>query len=82
MSAKITNPEKDHVNFNRPIVPGKSFPDDENIESTKKKVYQRTTSRRSVKLPRLKLADLVSQVTEENAHSEISTGQAVGNEAW
>ena len=81
MSTKITNPEKDHANFDIPIVPGKSL-HEENIESTKKKVYQRTTSRRLVKLPRLKLRDLVSQVTEENAHCEISTGKAVGNEVW
>ena len=32
------------------------------------------------KLPRLKLEELVSQVREENAHKEISTGPAVGNE--
>ena len=81
MSAKLTNTEKDNTNLDIVIVSGKNLPE-ENIESTTKKAYKRSTSRRSVKLPRLKLVELVSQVTEENAHIEISTGQAVGNEVW
>jgi antitoxin MazE len=28
------------------------------------------------------LDDLLSQVTEENLHGEIDTGDAVGNEVW
>ncbi len=81
MSAKLTNTEKDNTNLDIVIVSGKNLPE-ENIESTTKKAYKRSTSRRSVKLPRLKLVELVSQVTEENAHIEISTGQAAGNETW
>jgi hypothetical protein len=52
------------------------------VKATNSKPHQRTETRRTVKLPRLKLADLVAQVTEENAHEEISTGPAVGNEVW
>jgi len=29
-----------------------------------------------------KLEDLVAQITDENRHSEVSTGSSVGNEAW
>lgn len=35
--------------------------------------HQRTEVCRRVKLPRLKLEDLVAQVTEENTHREILT---------
>lgn len=80
MAAKITTSEKDMTKLDIPFVPEKSLPG-ENIETTKKE-HQRAKSRRTVKLPRLRLADLVSEVTEENAHSEISTGQAAGNEIW
>jgi antitoxin MazE len=31
---------------------------------------------------RYQLKDLVSQVREDNIHEEISTGDAVGREAW
>ena len=31
---------------------------------------------------RYQLKDLVSQVREDNIHEEISTGNAVGREAW
>ncbi len=81
MAAKITTSEKDMTKLDIPFVSEKSL-HGENIEVTKKKGHQRAKSRRTVKLPRLKLAELVSQVTEENAHGEISTGQAVGNEVW
>ena len=54
----------------------------EEINETNSKPHQHAKIRRTVKLPRLKLADLVAQVTEENAQSEISTGSAVGNEIW
>ena len=30
----------------------------------------------------LSLEDLVNQITPENRHAEISTGDAVGNEIW
>jgi len=29
-----------------------------------------------------KLSDLLSQIREDNVHKEISTGDAVGREAW
>jgi antitoxin MazE len=32
--------------------------------------------------PELTLESLVSQITEENRHEEIKTGNAVGNEIW
>ena len=56
--------------------------DREDIKATVAKPQQCVETRRTVKLPRLKLEDLVAQVTEENAHKEISTGPAVGNEIW
>ncbi len=56
--------------------------DKEDVKGIKGNSHQQTKVRRRVKLPRLKLEDLVSQITEENAHKEISTGPAVGNEVW
>lgn len=32
--------------------------------------------------PRLKLDDLLAQVTEDNLHREVDTGSAVGREMW
>ena len=32
--------------------------------------------------PELTLADLVEKITDENRHSEIGTGDRVGNEVW
>ena len=32
--------------------------------------------------PKLRLVDLLAQVTEQNLHSEVETGPAVGDEAW
>ena len=32
--------------------------------------------------PRLKLDDLLDQVTAQNLHDEVETGPAVGREAW
>ncbi len=32
--------------------------------------------------PRLSLSELLARVTDENLHSEIDTGPAVGGEAW
>ena len=31
---------------------------------------------------RLPLAALLAQITDQNLHSEVSTGDAVGNEGW
>ena len=56
--------------------------DKENVKAINDNPHQQAQVRRTVKLPRLKLEDLVSQITEENAHKEISTGPAVGNEVW
>ena len=65
--------------LNAPSIPEKCR-DKTDVKATISKPYQRPKVRRTVKLPRLKLADLVAEVTEENAHREISTGPAVGNE--
>lgn len=54
----------------------------EDVKAINSKPHQCPKNRRTVKLPRLKLEDLVAQVTEENAHGEVSTGPAVGNEVW
>lgn len=81
MKEKMTTREKESTKLNVPFVPKKSLPG-ENVEAIKDEAHQRSKIRRTVKLPRLKLEDLVSQVTEDNAHREISTGQAVGNEVW
>ena len=32
--------------------------------------------------PRLALAELLAQITDDNLHNEISSGDAVGNEVW
>ena len=52
------------------------------VQAIKGKSSQERKNRCKVKLPVLKLEDLVAQVTEENAHKEVSTGPAVGNEIW
>lgn len=56
--------------------------DKEDVKATNSKPHQHAKIRRTVKLPRLKLEDLLAQVTEENTHEEISTGSTVGNEVW
>ncbi len=37
---------------------------------------------RPLKTARYQLSDLLSQVSEDNRHDEISTGDAVGRESW
>lgn len=74
MENKTTNPEKEYTKFEISFVP-----EDDN-KALNSKSHQRDKICRTVKLPRLKLENLVSQITEENAHSEISTGQAIGIE--
>lgn len=37
---------------------------------------------RPVRTARYRLSDLISRVREDNLHEEISTGDAVGREAW
>lgn len=81
MIEKTTPSKKKLRKPDMPLIPEKCS-DKADIKSINSEPNQRTRTRRTVKLPRLKLEDLVSQITEENAHKEISTGPAVGNEVW
>jgi hypothetical protein len=81
MAEKTTSSEKTPTQLDVPPTREKCG-DKEDVKATSGKPHQGVKVRRTVKLPRLKLADLVAQVTEENAHEEISTGPAVGNEVW
>ena len=73
--------EEKLTKLNAPQIPEKRD-DKEDVKAINGNPHQRVKTRRTVKLPRLKLEDLVAQITEENAHKEISTGPAVGNEVW
>ena len=79
MAEKTIPSKKKLTKFDAPLIPEKSG-DKEDVKQTNSKPHQHAKVHRTVKLPRLKLADLVVQVTVENAHEEISTGSAVGNE--
>ena len=81
MTEKTISTEKKLTKLDAPPVPEKCD-DKEDVKATNSAPHRRTKTQRTVKLPRQKLADLVAQVTEENAHGEISTGSAVGNEIW
>jgi antitoxin component of MazEF toxin-antitoxin module len=81
MAEKTTSSEKTPTQLDVPPTREKCG-DKEDVKATNTKSHQRAKVRRTMKLPRLKLADLAAQVTEENAHKEISTGSAVGNEVW
>ena len=81
MTEKTLPSKKNLTRFNASIVSEKCS-DKADVKTTNSKSHQRGKNRRTVKLPRLKLEDLVAQVTEENAHKEIATGPAVGNEIW
>lgn len=81
MKEKTDSSEKKRKKFNVPLIPGKCS-DKADIKSMNSEPNPRARTRRTVKLPPLKLEDLVSQITEENAHKEVSTGPAVGNEVW
>ena len=81
MTEKTISSDKKLTKLDAPPVP-KKCGDTEDVKSTNSKPNRRAKVRRKVKLPRLKLGDLVAQVTEENTHEEISTGSAVGNEIW
>ncbi len=81
MKEKTDSSEKKRKKFNVPLIPEKCS-DKADIKSMNSEPNPRARTRRPVKLPPLKLEDLVSQITEENAHKEISTGPAVGNEVW
>lgn len=81
MAGKTISPEKDLTKRDASLIPEKCSAK-EDIKMASSSSHQRTKVRHKMKLPRLKLEDLISQVTEENAHREISTGPAVGNEVW
>ncbi len=81
MAKKIVSSEKKLRKLNVPLKSEKCS-DGKNVKTTTTEHQQCVKTRRTMKLPRLKLEALVAQVTEENAHKEISTGPAVGNEVW
>lgn len=81
MIEKTLPSEEKRKKFNVPLI-SEECSDKADIKSINSESNPRAKTRRTVKLPRLKLEDLVSQITEENAHKEISTGPAVGNEVW
>ena len=68
--------EKKLTKLNAPQISEKRD-DKEDVKAINGNPDQRAKVRRTVKLE-----DLVTQITEENAHKEISTGLAVGNETW
>lgn len=77
MTEKMIPSEKKLMKLDVPVILEKHG-DKENAKPTNDKHHQRVKIRRTVKLPRLKLEDLVAQVTEENAHREISSGSEAG----
>lgn len=79
MREKTVSSEKKLTKFNVPPSSEKCS-EKEDAKVTNSKPHRHAKVRPTVKLPRLKLEDLVAQVTEENAHKEIPTGPAVGNE--
>ena len=81
MGEKTTSSEKKRPKFDASLIPEKSG-DKEDVKEVNSKPHQHAKVRRTVKLPRLKLENLVVQVTEENMHKEIPTGPTVGNEVW
>ena len=81
MAEKMTSSEKNLTKLDASLI-REECSAKEDVKVASSSSHQRTKVRRRVKLPHLKLEDLVAQVTEENAHKEISTGPAVGNEVW
>ena len=81
MGEKTISSERKLTKFDAPPIPEKCS-EKNDVKGTNSKPHQHAKVRCTVKLPRLKLEDLVAQVTEENAHGEVSTGLAVGNEVW
>ena len=81
MGEKTNSSEKTSTQLDVSPTP-KQCGDKEDIKATSGKPHQHAKVRSTAKLPCLKLADLVTQVTTENAHREVSTGPAVGNEVW
>ena len=81
MTEKTLPSEENSTKLDASLTPEKCS-DKADVKVASSSSHQRTKVRRRVKLPRLKLEDLVAQVTEGNAHKEISTGPAVGSEVW
>ena len=81
MAKKIISPEKNLTKLDASLIREKCSAK-EDVKMASSSSHQRTEVCRRVKLPRLKLEDLASQITEENAHREILTSPAVGNEVW
>ncbi len=79
MREKTISSEEKLTKLNTPLIP-EECSDKADIKSINNEPNRRARARCTVKLPPLKLEDLVAQITEENAHKEISTGPAVGNE--
>ena len=75
MREKTISSEKKLTKFNVPPSSEKCS-EKKDVKVTNSKPHQHTKVRRTVKLPRLKLEDLVAQVTEENAHGEVSINSA------
>ena len=75
----MVSSEEKLTKLNASQIPEK-LDDKENVKAINGNPHQGAKVLRTVKLPRLKLEDLAAQVTEENAHKEVSTGPAVGNE--
>ena len=81
MEQKMISSEEKLTKFDASLV-SKKCDNQEDVKATDSNPHQCAKTRRTVKLPRLKLKDLVAQATEENVHKEIPTGPAVGNEIW
>ena len=70
MAEKAIPLKKNLTKFNVPPIP-KEPSDKEDVKVTNSKFHRLAKVRRAIKLPRLKLADLVVQVTEENTQRDI-----------
>ena len=79
MKEKTISSEEKLSKLNTSLISEKCS-DKADVKATISKPHRRAKVRRTVKLPRLKLEDLVAEVTDENTHGEVSTGPAVGNE--
>ena len=70
MTEKTNSSEKTSTQLGILPTPEKCS-DKGDIKATSGKPHQHAKVRRTMKLPCLKLEDLVAQVTEENAHGEV-----------
>ena len=73
MAEKMTSSEKNLTKLDASLI-REECSAKEDVKVASSSSHQRTKVRRTVKLPRLKLEDLVAQVTEKNAHGEIAIG--------